>query len=137
MSKYFCAAAFAAALCANSVTPSIAAKSAAETEKKLRGAFAEADLDGDGNLDIDEYVGYVVRLFTSLDKNRDGFLEPNELPNTTDAKFKEVDRNGDGKISLGEGVGDKVIDFFDADTDHNGVMSLAELLDHERRESES
>ncbi len=103
----------------------------AATDDEIAAAFKEADLNGDGVLEIDEYVAYMVNLFASLDKDRDGFLIRADIPETPPERFRLFDRNGDNKISLGEGVGGKVIEFFDADVNNDGVMSLAELLDIE------
>ncbi len=101
---------------------------ATATDDDISAAFNEADLNGDGKLEIDEYVAFMVNLFASLDKDRDGFLVIADIPETPPERFRLFDRNGDNKISLGEGVGFKVVEFFDADTNNDGVMSLAELL---------
>ena len=110
---------------------------ATATDEEISAAFNEADLNGDGVLEIDEYVAYMVNLFASLDKDRDGFLLIAEFPETPPERFRLFDRNGDNKISLGEGVGGKVVEFFDADVNDDGVMSLTELLDLERMKAAS
>jgi hypothetical protein len=109
----------------------------AATDEEIASAFNEADLNGDGVLEIDEYVAYMVNLFASLDKDRDGFLLMADYPETPPERFQLFDRNGDNKISLGEGVGGKVVEFFDADVNDDGVMSLTELLDFERMKAAS
>ena len=106
---------------------------ATATDEEIGAAFNEADLNGDGILEIDEYVAFMVNLFASLDKDRDGFLVIAEIPETPPERFRQYDRNGDNKISLGEGVGFKVVEFFDADVNNDGVMSLAELLALEQK----
>jgi len=110
---------------------------ATATDEEIQAAFNEADLNGDGILEIDEYVAFMVNLFASLDKDRDGFLVIADIPETPPERFRQYDRNGDNKISLGEGVGFKVVEFFDADTNNDGVMSLAELLDIEHMKAAS
>ena len=110
---------------------------ATATDTEISAAFNEADLNGDGVLAIDEYVAFMVNLFASLDKDRDGFLVIADIPETPPERFRQYDRNGDNKISLGEGVGFKVVEFFDADVNNDGVMSLAELLDFERMKAAS
>ncbi len=110
---------------------------ATATDEEIGAAFNEADLNGDGVLEIDEYVAYMVNLFASLDKDRDGFLIIADIPETSPEQFRLLDRNGDNKISLGEGVGGKVVEFFDADVNNDGVMSLAELLDIEHMKAAS
>ncbi len=116
-----------AAICCLALSiPAISAKSVA-TEKELRAAFDDGDLNGDDVLEIDEYAAYMVRLFDSLDKDNNRILTPDEVGGSVNDRFREIDRNGDVKLSLGEAVGDKVIDFFDADTDRSGTLSFAEL----------
>lgn len=110
---------------------------ATATDEEIGAAFNEADLNSDGVLEIDEYVAYMVNLFASLDKDRDGFLIIADIPETPPERFRLFDRNGDNKISLGEGVGFKVMEFFDADVNNDGVMSLAELLDFEHMNAAS
>ncbi len=110
---------------------------ATATDEEISAAFQEADLNGDGVLEIDEYVAYMVNLFASLHKDRDGFLIIADIPKTPPEQFRLLDRNGDNKISLGEAVGGKVVEFFDADVNNDGVMSLAELLDFERMKAAS
>ena len=127
-----------AAVMALSVIAAPAKLSAATaTDEEISAAFNEADLNGDEVLEIDEYVAYMVNLFASLDKDRDGFLLIAEFPETPPERFRLFDRNGDNKISLGEGVGGKVVEFFDADVNDDGVMSLTELLDLERMKAAS
>ena len=109
----------------------------AATDEEITSAFNQADLNGDGILEIDEYVAFMVNLFASLDKDRDGFLVIADIPETLPERFRLFDRNGDNKISLGEGVGFKVVEFFDADVNNDGVMSLAELLDFEHMNAAS
>ena len=126
-----------AALMALSVAGASSKPSAAATDDEIGAAFNEADLNGDGFLEIDEYVGYIVQVFASVDKNRDGFLVAKDIPGASPERFALFDRDKDGRISLGEGVGGKVVEFFDADVNDDGVMSLAELLDFERNQKVS
>ncbi len=101
------------------------------TEAELRAAFDQADVNSDGHVDVDEFVGYFVTLFGTYDTDNDGFLTPEELPDVSPEEFNDVDRNDDGKISLGEGIGARIVIFFDSDTDRNGVMTFEELLAYE------
>ncbi|MDJ0685136.1 MAG: EF-hand domain-containing protein [Alphaproteobacteria bacterium] len=125
--KLFCAAAMTLAI----VHGGAALAADKPTEAELRAAFDQADVNSDGHVDVDEFVGYFVSLFGNFDANGDGFLTPDELEDVTPEEFNEVDRNGDGKISLGEGIGARIVIFFDSDTDRNGVMTFEELLAYE------
>ncbi len=113
--------------------PTLAQQAApADIETRVREAFIVADVNRDGSVDIDEYVGYFVNAFAAADKNKDRFITPDEAPNATPAQFRAADRNGDGKLSLGEAVGAKVVEFFEIDTDRNGVITITEIVAYER-----
>jgi Ca2+-binding EF-hand superfamily protein len=101
-------------------------------EPKIRAAFVTADQNGDGYVNVDEYVAYIIYAVGTYDKNGDHYLTPDELPYSEPARFKSADRNGDGKLSLGESVAIKMIDYFDVDTNHDGALSIDEILVFER-----
>jgi Ca2+-binding EF-hand superfamily protein len=102
----------------------------------VRKAFAEADANKDGVLNIDEYIGNVVYVFRQVDRNRDGYITVEEARtywvDFRPELFKAADRNGDGKLSVGEAVAAKVIDYFEIDSNHDGVLSIDEVLVYER-----
>jgi len=106
------------------------------SQEAVRKAFAAADANGDGYLNIDEYIANVIYVFKDADKKRDGFIVEQEAiaysPQHSPSRFKNADRNGDGKLSVGEAVGAKVIDFFEIDTNRDGVVSIDEVLVYER-----
>jgi hypothetical protein len=104
---------------------------------ELEAAFAEADVNVDGYVDVDEYVAYMVRAFGGLDEDRDGYLVISDVPDVTPEKFASADRNNDGKVSLGEAVGDKMIDYFEIDQNEDGVISLEELIVYEQSKGQS
>jgi len=76
------------------------------------------DSNKDGKISKDEWVAYQTRLFTALDKNKDGFLDVEEFygdPKPVDfatggyaraletkQMFGKIDANGDGKVSREE-----------------------------------
>jgi Ca2+-binding EF-hand superfamily protein len=69
------------------------------------------DSNHDGVYTCDEWKGFVDRLFTSADRNRDGHLDPSEFEfvrkadaTLADADFGYFDENQDGKITRKEFV---------------------------------
>jgi hypothetical protein len=76
------------------------------------------DSNKDGKISKDEWVAYQTRLFTALDKNKDGYLDVEEFygdPKAVDfatggyaraletkQMFGKIDANGDGKVSREE-----------------------------------
>jgi Ca2+-binding EF-hand superfamily protein len=104
-------------------------------DEALRKAFAQADANSDGMLDLDGSSA-TIYLFRRRREPRRSITITEAIvmsPGMTDAAFRSADRNGDGKLSVGEAAAAKVIVFFDVDTDRNGVISIDELVVHERR----
>jgi Ca2+-binding EF-hand superfamily protein len=105
-------------------------------EAEIRTAFAAADVNGDGFIDVNEFVAQTIYIFKRVDKDGDGYISIQEWtvynPGVGADRFKMTDRNGDGKISLGEAVAVKMVEFFDIDTNRDGVITVDELLVYER-----
>lgn len=97
------------------------------SDEDLRKAFAAADDNKDGVINIDEAVGDAILIFVSLDKNRDKYLSKDELPGYDPNRVQRADRDGDGRLSVGEVASDRVWEFFEADTDRNGVVTFEEV----------
>jgi len=89
-----------------------------------RARFAEADLDGKGTLSEDEYVDeYATRLeqqidaerkghsqqtlarFNALDRNKDGFISPEEYKASGDRAWQQFDSQNTGVIRLADHAG--------------------------------
>jgi Ca2+-binding EF-hand superfamily protein len=105
-------------------------------EADIRMAFAAADANRDGGLDVNEFVANAIYLFRQMDDNRDGHISLQEwsthVRGPSADSFRAADRNGDGKISVGEAVAGKMIEFFDTDANRDGVITIDELLAYER-----
>jgi Ca2+-binding EF-hand superfamily protein len=120
----------AAAAVALLATPATA--QTAPDEAAISAAFESADVNGDGAVNVDEYVGHVVRMMASVDDDDSDDLTPEEIPNVPEDRFRAVDRDGDGAISAGEGVAERMILFFELDGNRDGVLTLPEIMAHER-----
>lgn len=122
-------AAVLALAAASMVTAALAQTSATPaTDTQIRAAFAAADVNKDGVVDLDEGAADAILVFASLDTNRDGFLVVGELKNHDPMRFKRADRDGDGKLSLAEVAADRVYEFFLIDVNRNGVVTIDEVL---------
>jgi Ca2+-binding EF-hand superfamily protein len=94
-----------------------------------KAAHAQADLNGDGQIDRREFHLRMVEVFYHADVDKTGFLKPEELNKATvfEEDFSEADKNGDGKISLYEFIEYRFDAFDEADTDSNGLLSVDEV----------
>jgi Ca2+-binding EF-hand superfamily protein len=104
------------------------------------------DTDKDGMVSKDEWIAYQEKVFTALDKNKDGFLEPDEffdMPSgtvipfatlayshglMTKQMFGKIDANGDGKLSKDEFLSYqmKIFDMMDAQKQQQ--LSVADFI---------
>jgi len=94
-----------------------------------KAVFKEADTNGDGAIDLEEFHQRIVEVFYRIDANKDGFLSVEEFAQLPYPEgFQEADRDGDGKISLHEFVRIRFLQFEKADTNHDGELSLEEVV---------
>ena len=89
-------------------------------------AFAILDIDGDGKVTNDEFANRKIEAFSSVDRNEDNSLGPEEV-RVTPEQFSKVDRDGDGKISGVEFIDSPYGQFAAYDADKNRVVDLQEL----------
>jgi Ca2+-binding EF-hand superfamily protein len=109
----------------------LSAVMAQQTGDPVAAAFAAADVDGDGLVDVDEYVGYFILVFRSVDADADGAVSPGDLEGVDPAAFARADRDGDGRASLEEAIAERMIIFFRADANRDGVLSLEEIRSYD------
>lgn len=115
--------------CAGALALAASAPGAAATER-LRAAHAAADVNGDGHVNVDEYVAYFVAAFRRADRQNKGYLTMADLENVDRARFNAADRDGDGRISLGEAIAERIILFFEI-ADDDGTITVDDLLAYE------
>lgn len=89
---------------------SVAGAASAQSAERL----AEADANGDGNIEWQELLDMRAAMFERLDRNGDGYADANDSP-----------RMGPGKARFSEALGT----LQDADANQDGRISKAELLD--------
>jgi len=84
------------------------------------------DTNKDGTISKDEWVAYQNRVFTALDKNKDGFLEPAEFMSSSDNVIPFA------TIAYSRALRNKEM-FDKLDTDHDGKISREEFLDYQMK----
>ena len=94
-----------------------------------KAAFAEADTDHDGEIDLCEFRERVIEIFYRADTDKNGSLSPTEyqqLPFSGD--FKDADPAGTGRITLHDFIAVRYRQFIEADGNKDGELSVAEVI---------
>ncbi len=106
-----------------------AADGSKEQRADPRAAFEQSDTNHDGVIDHEEYQARITEVFFFADKNKDGWLEPDELDVLVFADdFKADDKDRDGRVSMREFLRVRFRDFAKADTNDDGVLELDEVV---------
>jgi len=88
-----------------------------------QGQMDRLDRDKNGAVDRSEYQTFMTSAFTSLDKNKDGSLNSDEVVGVlTVQQFSITDANSDGKISQNEFLNRVMADFKAADRGGDGSL---------------
>jgi calmodulin len=99
------------------------------TEEEVEGMIFDADLDGNGTIEFDEFVELIARLYPTTDSDKDLMMA-----------FKVFDLDGDGFISASElrqvmtSLGDQMSEeevgrmLQEADTDGDGKINYEEFV---------
>ena len=99
--------------------------------------FASADTNGDGVVTRAEFLTARVAAFSKYDRNGDGFIDEEDVPERLRTRQKVSDRlNGlidrfdtdhDRRVSRAEFVDGPTLMFDRADANHDGQLSKAEI----------
>lgn len=111
----------------------------AQSQEVSRRAFAAADLNQDGRINLDEFHKDVVQGWHALDLDGDGYVTREELKSLPDRKMaafvlaalRGADKQRGGRLSFREVVEARMSFFDAADTDRDESLSLAEVLAYE------
>ena len=92
-------------------------------------AFAEADLNKDGSIEIDEYYNRLTEVFYFADTDKNGTLSKEEYVKAVviEEDFAKVDVDADGKVTKSEFVHSRLPLFKAADTNEDDKLSLDEV----------
>jgi Ca2+-binding EF-hand superfamily protein len=95
----------------------------------VKAAFVEADLNGDGSIELDEFYERLVDVFFLGDTNKDGFLTEEEFVKVVVLKedFAKIDKNKEGRVDRREFVAARLPLFLVIDTDDDGELSITEV----------
>jgi len=97
--------------------------------------FKHADKNGDGRLDGEEFRLAVIEGFYFRDKERKGYLTPDQLPEAGRDAFNAANVNHDGRLSLEEELNALLKDFEAADVNRDGTLTYEELEAYVKRPS--
>ncbi len=95
----------------------------------VKAVFAQADANGDGEIDLCEFHTRLVEVFYNADTDKNGFLGPDEYARLPfSGGFKDADPTGKGRISLHDFIAVRYRQFVEADRNHDGALSLDEVI---------
>ncbi len=92
------------------------------------------DANGDKRIDRGELRYRSIAVFDEVDKNKDGALEPSELPGLSQKSFSAADKDGNGKLSTFEYSQAEFLRFGGMDTNKDGFVTSEEIANLQKRE---
>ncbi len=96
-------------------------------------AFGVLDANGDGVVDSAEWRARRMMVFYILDRDRDLFLVPAEVPGLASSEFAAADLDQDGRLSGYEFNQAAFVQIEFADEDGSRTVTLAEFQSYRAR----
>lgn len=110
----------------------------AMAQMRGEGVFDRADINKDGTVTREEFTQARADHFSKLDRNSDGYVDSNDVPERLakrraqnggggDFLAQQFDADGDGKVSKEEFVNGPTLAFDRADANKDNVLDATEL----------
>jgi Ca2+-binding EF-hand superfamily protein len=105
------------------------AQAAPPADYDVSAAFAEADVNKDGSVEINEYYDRLVETYFHADTDKNGTLSKEEFVKAVviEEDFAQVDIDANGNVDRREFVRSRLPLFQASDTNHDGGLSLDEV----------
>ena len=89
--------------------------------------FNQADADGDGFIDTEEFRDHMIDTFYLSDFDRNGMLNDSELDVVNQERLPEADKNADNALDLREFLNSTSMDFDAQDKNDNDLLEPGEI----------
>ena len=89
--------------------------------------FNQADIDGNGAIDTEEFRDHMIDTFYLSDSDRNGVLNDDELNVVNQDRLPDADKNADSVLDLREFLNSTSMDFDARDKNDNDLLEPGEI----------
>ena len=89
--------------------------------------FDQADADGNGSIDTEEFRDHMIDTFYLSDSDRNGVLNDSELDVVNQDRLPQADSNADSVLDLRESLNSTSMDFDAQDKNDNDLLEPGEI----------